>query len=65
MIHRFLDLTVAVLREMYFGAYLKFWMPESDFAAYWRLTIEVGFAFALALIARPFLSHTGYAPELQ
>jgi hypothetical protein len=30
MIRRYLDLTVAVLLRMYFGAYLKLWMPESD-----------------------------------
>jgi hypothetical protein len=40
-------------------------MPESGFAAYWILTIEFGFALVLALIARLFLSHAGYAPGLQ
>jgi NAD(P)H-flavin reductase len=41
MIRRYLDVTVAVLLRMYFGAYLKLWMPESDFAPYRRWAIVV------------------------
>jgi hypothetical protein len=62
MIRRYLDLTVAVLPKMYFGAHLRLWMPEPYFAPYGRWTIGVGFAFVLALITKPFLSPVGYAP---